>query len=266
MELKKRLHTVIFGTDTKAGRNFDMILLVFIAFSVLLIMIESVQEWRSNYSLLLCQAEWFFTLVFSLEYLVRIWVSPKPLRYVFSFWGLIDLLSVLPTYLTFLNLSYQSIRIVRALRLLRIFRILKLHRFTAESQALFHALKASYYRIMVFMIFVVLVTIVSGTIMYVVEGGQNGFKSIPSSIYWAIVTITTVGFGDITPRTEIGQFLASLMMIMGYAIIALPTGLITMEMSRYKDNRPDNLCPNCDHDNPFGSNYCNQCGGEMLNA
>lgn len=266
MELRKKLNTIIFGTDTKAGRNFDMILLLLITFSVVLIMIESVQEWRAAYPEFLYRSEIILTGIFTLEYLLRIWVSPKPFRYIFSFWGIIDLLSIVPTYLTFLNLGYQSIRIVRALRLLRIFRILKLHRFTAESQALFHALKASYYRIMVFMIFVVLVTIVSGTIMYVVEGGENGFKSIPASIYWAIVTITTVGFGDITPKTEIGQFLASFMMIMGYAIIALPTGLITMEMSRYKDDRKDNLCPNCDHDNPFGSNYCNLCGGEMLNA
>lgn len=266
MQVRDRLNTIIFGTDTKAGRNFDMILLVLITISVLLIMAESVQEWRGAYPNLMIQAEWLFTGIFTLEYILRVWVSPKPLRYIFSFWGLIDLLSILPTYLTFFNLGYQSIRIVRALRLLRIFRILKLHRFTAESQALFHALKASYYRIMVFMIFVVLVTIISGTLMYVVEGGENGFKSIPSSIYWAIVTITTVGFGDITPGTAVGQFLASLMMILGYAIIALPTGLITMEMSRFKDVRKDNLCPNCDHDNPFGSNYCNQCGGEMLNA
>ncbi|MBU2019053.1 MAG: ion transporter, partial [Bacteroidetes bacterium] len=201
--------------------------------------------------------------LFTIEYLTRLLVSPKPLKYAISFWGLIDLLSILPAYLLAFNIGYQSLRVIRALRLIRIFRIFKLHRFTSESQALYHALKASYYRIVVFLVFVCLLTVVCGTIMYVIEDGQNGFSSIPSSIYWAIVTITTVGFGDIIPSTALGQFLASVMMILGYAIIALPTGLITMEMTKHKTGGKTSICSNCDHMNPSGSNYCNQCGTEI---
>ena len=186
------------------------------------------------------------------------------MRYIFSAWGLIDLLSLIPTYLTFFTMGYHSIRIIRALRLLRIFRILKLSRFTSESQALLHSLKASYYRITVFLIFVIMMTVLAGTLMYVIEGGENGFESIPASIYWAIVTITTVGFGDITPGTDFGKFLASCMMILGYVIIAVPTGLISIEMAKYKGKESDNYCGKCNHINPSGSIYCNQCGKEVI--
>jgi len=267
--MKSKLNEIVFGTHTRAGRNFDLILLVLIILSVLTVLIESVPEWRAIIGEELHIIEWIFTIIFTIEYLIRIYIAPKPFNYIFSFWGVIDLVSILPSFLSLLPFisGYQSIRVVRALRLLRIFRILKLQRFTSESQALAHSLRASYYKIMVFLFFVVMMMIIAGTLMYVIEGGEHGFDSIPASIYWAIVTVTTVGFGDITPYTDIGKFLASIMMILGYAIIAVPTGLISVEMSRYKpDGKDDNLCENCEHDNPFGSIYCNQCGTEMRNG
>ena len=267
--MKAKLNEIIFGTHTKAGRNFDVILLILIVFSILMVLIESVPEWRMEYGGLLHVLEWVFTIIFSVEYLLRIAVAPSPWKYIKSFWGIIDLISILPTFLSLLPFiqGYQSIRVVRAMRLLRIFRVLRLSRFTSESQALAHSLKASYYKIMVFLFFVVMMIIMAGTLMYVIEGGEHGFDSIPASIYWAIVTVTTVGFGDITPYTDIGKFLASIMMILGYAIIAVPTGLISVEMSKFKgDGQESNLCSTCQHDNPFGSIYCNQCGKEMQNG
>ena len=261
---KRRLHIIVFGTDTRAGRNFDIALLIAIFLSVLTILLESIPSYKLRYGAELYYIEWFFTILFSLEYLLRVWISPRPFRYILSVWGLVDLLSILPTYLLGLTYNYQSLRILRAMRLIRIFRIFKLYRFTSESQALYHALKASYYRIMVFLLFVLLLTVISGTIMYLVEDGQNGFESIPASIYWAIVTITTVGFGDITPTTGLGQFLASAMMILGYAIIAMPTGLITMEMTKFKGDTKRHACAECNHINPPGSHFCNQCGHELF--
>ena len=264
--MRKRLHTIVFGTSTRAGKNFDLVLLIVILASVLVVLLESVPEWRERYGEELLILEWGFTIIFSIEYLVRIWISPKPLKYVFSFWGIVDLASIVPTFISPFISGYHSLVAIRALRLLRIYRILKLSRFTSESQALMHSLRASYYRIMVFMIFVVMMMVLAGTAMYVIEGGENGFDSIPSSIYWAIVTTTTVGYGDITPITDLGKILSSLMMILGYVIIAVPTGLISVEMSRYKsDGKNKNLCSNCRHDNPTGSIYCNQCGAEMTN-
>lgn len=262
--MREKLHEIIFGTTTKAGRNFDLVLLMLILLSVMIVLFDSVPEWRDAYGDELYYLEWGFTILFSIEYLLRILISPKPIKYVISWWGIIDLISIVPTFLTPFVSGYDSLRVVRAFRLLRIFRILKLSRFTSESQALSHSLKASYYKIMVFLFFVVMLMIFTGTVMYVIEGGQNGFDSIPESIYWAITTTTTVGYGDITPTTVLGKLLASLMMITGYAIIAVPTGLISVEMSRYKkDDSHDNQCENCNHDNPFGSVFCNQCGKEM---
>jgi len=263
--MRKKLHEIIFGTTTREGKLFDLILLVLILLSVLIVMFESVPTWSRQYKNELFYIEWGFTIVFTIEYLLRIWISDRPLKYILSWWGIIDFISIVPTFLTPFVSGYTSLRVVRALRLLRIFRILKLPRFTSESQALAHSLKASYYKIMVFMFFVVMMMVLAGTLMYVIEGGENGFESIPASIYWAIVTTTTVGYGDITPGTYLGKILSSMMMILGYVIIAVPTGLISVEMSRYKaDGKEDNLCANCGNDNPFGSVYCNQCGSEMI--
>lgn len=265
--MREKLREIIFGTTTRVGRTFDVILLILILLSVLVVLSESVPAWRLLYEEELHIAEWVFTIIFTIEYITRIVISPKPLKYIFSAWGIIDLLSIIPTFISPFVSGYTSFRVVRAFRLLRIFRILKLSRFTSESQALAHSLKASYYKIMVFFFFVVMLMILTGALMYVIEGGQNGFDSIPASIYWAITTTTTVGYGDITPVTVLGKLLASVMMITGYAIIAVPTGLISVEMSRYKDSdSEDNKCDNCGHDNPFGSIYCNQCSHEMLNS
>ncbi|MCH2224293.1 MAG: ion transporter [Crocinitomicaceae bacterium] len=265
--MKEKIREVIFGTSTKAGRTFDVVLLVLIMLSVGVVLFESVPSWSVKYELEFFYAEWVFTIIFTIEYMLRLFVSKRSWNYAKSWWGIIDLISILPAFISPFISGYTSLRAIRALRLLRIFRILNLNRFTSESQALAHSLRASYYKIMVFFIFVFMMMVLTGTLMYVIEGGANGFNSIPESIYWAIVTTTTVGYGDITPVTELGKILASLMMITGYVIIAVPTGLITVEMSKYKDDgAKDNLCDSCDHDNPFGSIYCNQCGKEMLNG
>lgn len=265
--MRKKLHDIIFGINSKAGRAFDVTLLIFILASLLIVMFESVPEWIKEYEVQLFYLDWIFTIAFSIEYLVRIWVSEKPLKYIFSWWGIIDLVSIIPTFLELFVTGYTAIRAVRALRLLRVFRILKLPRFTKESQALAHSLKASYYKIMVFLFFVVMMMVLAGTLMYVIEGGEHGFESIPASIYWAIVTTTTVGYGDLVPTTGLGKMLSSVMMILGYVIIAVPTGLISVEMIKHKaDGEEENLCENCGHDNATGSVYCNQCGEKMSNG
>lgn len=264
--MRQRLNEIIFGTTTPAGKGFDLILLVLIILSVLVVLFESVHSWSDQYHIFFVYAEWCFTVIFTIEYILRIYAATNRWKYIVSAWGIIDLLAILPTFVGLvLPSSYASIRVIRAFRLLRIFRILKLSRFTSESQALAHSLRASYYKIMVFFFFVLMLMILTGTIMYVIEGGENGFDSIPASIYWAIVTTTTVGYGDITPVTPLGKMLAALMMITGYVIIAVPTGLITVGMSKYKNKEEEeNLCEYCGHDNPFGSVYCNQCGHEMM--
>lgn len=262
--MREKLNDIIFGTTTKAGRNFDVILLFLILFSVLVVMLESVPGYRFSYGETLHNIEWVFTIIFTIEYILRIVISEKPLRYIFSMWGIIDLLSILPTFISPFIAGYTSFRVVRALRLLRIFRILKLSRFTSESQSLMRSLKASYYKIMVFLFFVVMMIVLAGTLMYVIEGGKNGFDSIPTSIYWAVVTVTTVGYGDIAPGTATGKMLASIMMILGYAIIAVPTGLISVEFAKgNREEEKENNCKNCGHNNRVGSIFCSQCGEEM---
>lgn len=262
--MRERLHTIVFGTSTRAGKNFDVVLLILILASVLVVLFESMPSWRARYGHELSIIEWCFTIIFGIEYLIRLWISPKPMRYIFSFWGIIDLISIVPTFISPFITGSHSLAAIRALRLLRIYRILKLSRFTSESQMLMQSLRASYYRIMVFMFFVVMMMILAGTTMYVLEGGKNGFESIPASIYWAIVTTTTVGYGDITPTTNLGKILSSIMMILGYVIIAVPTGLISVEMARSRKRSPgEKHCNSCDHENPSGSVYCNQCGKEI---
>ena len=262
--MRQRLHEIIFGTTTKWGRGFDVVLLVLILLSVLNGMFESIPVWGADYEKEFYILEWSFTILFTIEYLLRIIISPKPLKYIFSWWGVIDLLSILPTFITPFVSGYDSLRVIRALRLLRIFRILKLSRFTSESQSLGQALKASYYKIMVFLFFVVMMMILAGTMMYVIEGGENGFESIPASIYWAIVTTTTVGYGDIIPVSVVGKMLSSVMMIIGYSIIAVPTGIISVEIGKgSKKANDDDQCINCNHINPTGSIFCNQCGIEQ---
>lgn len=261
MTTKQNLYRVVFGTDTKAGRAFDVVLLWSVLLSVLVVVLESVPDISQNYHDLFYGIEWGFTILFSIEYMIRVWISPKPYKYILSFWGLIDLLSVLPTYLGLFFGGYHYLLVVRIFRLLRIFRILKLVRFSSEANTLIIALKASLYKVTIFFLTVLTFVILLGTLMYVVEGKTNGFTSIPQSIYWAVITITTVGYGDIVPHTVLGKFVSSFIMIIGYAIIAVPTGIVTAEMTRTKE--VTKKCTKCQSENNITSSYCSHCGEKV---
>jgi len=259
--LRRKLHVIVFGTSTRAGRRFDVFLLWIILFSVLVVMVESVPETGSKYSREFFVVEWIMTGIFTIEYLLRIWISPKPLKYIFSFWGIIDLLSIVPTYLSLFIGGYHYLLVVRIFRLLRVFRIFKLARFSSEARVLREALKLSLHKVSIFLMAVVAIVIILGTVMYVVEGGKDGFTSIPQSIYWAIVTVTTVGYGDLVPHTIIGKFISSIAMITGYAIIAVPTGIVTVAMAKSSEKKKK--CTACNHGNELAARYCNKCGNEL---
>lgn len=260
--LRREIYTIVFRSDTPAGKLFDLILLWLILFSILSVFLESVASVRQNYLGYIRAAEWFFTIIFTLEYLLRIYSSPRPLRYIFSFYGLIDLIAFLPGYLSLFFAGGQYLVVVRAFRLLRVFRILKLSRFLYEGKILRTALKASMYKITVFITSVVTLVTIIGTLMYIIEGDQSGFTSIPVSIYWAIVTITTVGYGDISPQTPVGQLLASVLMIIGYGIIAVPTGIVSVEMARATDEAKEK-CSFCSAPvYPATARFCSNCGKE----
>ncbi len=265
-DLKTRLNEVIFGAETKAGRIFDIILLIVISFSIFLVFMDSVPEVNKKYHRLFYGLEWGITIIFTLEYALRIYITRHPHKYIFSFYGIIDLLSVLPTYLSLVLFGSQYLIVIRAIRLLRIFRILKFTRYTSASQILVQSLKASKYKIAVFFGAIVILVILMGSIMYLIEGENPGFSSIPKSIYWAIITLTTVGYGDITPATVVGQGIASVIMIVGYAIIAVPTGIITVELSkaRNKETKTKFICNHCNekqHDDD--AIFCKSCGHEI---
>lgn len=261
MTIRERVYTIIFKTDTRAGKNFDVVLLYLILGSVALVMLDSVPEYSESYGNIFIVMEWALTIIFSIEYLLRIWSSRKPLQYIFSAWGIIDLLSIIPTYLSFFMIGYHYLLIVRIFRLLRIFRILKLARFNQESLTLIRALKSSSYKIGIFLSTVIAIVITLGTVMYVVEGGEQGFTSIPQSIYWAIVTVTTVGYGDMVPQSVLGKVISSVAMILGYAIIAVPTGIVTAEMTK-SAKKEELVCSNCNHPNEITSKYCSNCGAK----
>lgn len=255
---KPRIYKIIFESNTKPGRLFDVILLWAIGLSVLIAMFDSLPILPPFFNITLTIAEWFFTILFTVEYAVRIYVSPKPHKYIFSFWGIIDLVAIFPTYLSLFFYGYQYLLIVRILRMLRVFRVLRMVRFSREGNTLLRALKASSYKIGIFFFSVICIVAILGTVMYVVEGPENGYTSIFQSIYWAIITITTVGYGDIVPQTVLGKFISSFAMIIGYAIIAVPTGIVTVEMSRATEEKPN--CPSCGFRNIEGANFCNNCG------
>jgi len=271
--LKDELYTVIFGTETKAGKWFDIILLVLIVLSTLAVMLESVAKLRDTYGSWFTYAEYAFTAVFSIEYILRLWTARKPLGYATSFYGIVDLLSILPTYLALIITSTQYLMIIRIFRLMRVFRILKIARFMNEADTLWNSLKASRAKIGVFLFAVFNVAVIMGTIMYIVEGGENGYTSIPRSIYWAIVTMTTVGFGDIHPHTDLGQFFALILMILGYGIIAVPTGIVGVAMFNPPGTENPAVsqpiinpihCNNCGRTGHLDdSKYCMQCGSEL---
>jgi len=267
--LRKKLFIIIFGTDTRAGRNFDLLLLWLISFSVLTVILESVRPLRTEYRNVFVYLEWSFSIIFTIEYLLRIWTHPKPLSYIFSFFGIIDLLAILPSFLGLFFARSTFFLTIRAIRLLRMFRILKLGRYLREASLLVTALKASLYKITVFFGAVLTLVLFLGTLMYMVEGEHSGFTSIPQGIYWAIVTITTVGYGDIAPVTLMGKLIASIAMLTGYSIIAVPTGILTAEIGRATRSQKETVkktCPRCSfEESDPAANYCRRCGERLTN-
>ena len=271
--LRQKIHIVIYGSDTTAGRIFDLILLGLILLSILLVMLETVKGFDAKYHHILICLEWGITILFSIEYLLRIFTTNKPGRYIFSFLGIIDLISILPMYLSLFYAGTKVLSMVRAFRLLRLFKILNHPQFMGQSQQLLRALKSSRRKIAIFLYFIIISVILIGSLMFVVEGEENGFTSIPISIYWAIVTLTTVGYGDISPVTPLGQFIASLVMILGYGVIAVPTGIVTAEIAKANTNvdqsptdKPEeNNCGNCGAENHYkNAHFCYNCGYPFL--
>jgi len=262
---RRRLYVIIFEADTRAGRLFDVLLIVAILASVLVVMIDSVESVRARHGLLLGFLEWTFTLLFTAEYLTRLLVVKKPLRYATSFFGIIDLLAILPSYLSLFLAGTHYLVDVRALRLLRIFRVLKLSPYINEANIIVQALVASRRKIAVFLTTVMIAVVILATLMYLVEGPANGYTSIPISVYWAIVTLTTVGYGDISPHTPFGQVIASVVMILGYGILAVPTGIVTAELTTRAMQRPTTrTCQNCLTEGlDADSVYCKHCGHEL---
>ena len=260
--LRNRIHIIIEGTDTRLGKLFDIVLLIAILASVAVVMLDSVLYMRLQYGTLFFYAEWFFTILFTIEYMLRLLSAPNRLRYAFSFFGIVDLLSVLPSYLSLIFGGVQYLLVIRILRILRIFRVLKLEAYMQQAGFLASALKTSQQKITVFFLSLVLLVTIFGSIIYVVEGPENGFTSIPLSIYWAVVTLTTVGYGDMSPKTPLGQAIATMVMITGYSIIAVPTGIFTSELAR--NMRPQLnpvTCPNCGKfGHAVGADFCDRCG------
>lgn len=266
---RRRLYVIIFLSDTPGGKAFDVVLLILILLSILTVVLESVASIQDSYNTILIMLEWFFTVCFTIEYILRIISTRRPWNYIFSFYGMVDLLSILPTYLNLIYNGTRFLLVIRGLRLLRIFRVLKLSRYLGEAEVLKKALHNSVYKIIVFIGAVLTVVVIVGTLMYMIEGPEYGFNNIPVSIYWAVVTITTVGFGDITPHTTAGQFLATLLMLLGYGIIAVPTGIVSSELSKAdKANQPVvKACPKCSpEDHTPDASYCRFCGMELHKA
>lgn len=259
------LREVIFEADTPTGKGFDIVLIVSILVSVAAVMLDSIGAMQSLYGSQLYQIEWFFTLIFTVEYLLRLLCVGRPFKYAISFYGVVDLLAIIPTYLSLFLPGSQYLLVIRILRILRIFRILKLVPYLGEAQLLMKALRKSGRKIAVFIYTVLTLVVIFGSLMYVIEGGEHGFTSIPRSIYWAIVTMTTVGYGDIAPQTSLGQALASIVMILGYGIIAVPTGIVTVEMSQAFGRKVStSVCSECSaegHD--VDARHCKFCGAVL---
>ncbi|MBN2313712.1 MAG: ion transporter [Sedimentisphaerales bacterium] len=262
---RQTLFEVIFEANTSAGKWFDIILIICILLSVITVMLDSVAGVRADYGNFLYAIEWFFTILFTIEYVLRLLCIGRPARYAVSFFGVVDLLAILPTYLSLLFFGSSYLLVVRMLRVLRIFRVLKLGHHTREAAVLTNALYASRRKILVFLFAVLILVVIIGSLMYVIEEADNGFTSIPRSVYWAIVTLTTVGYGDISPQSSLGQCLAAMVMILGYSIIAVPTGIVTVELSRaHADRSNPQVCPNCSaegHDRD--AQFCKYCGTKL---
>jgi|SRR5690554_1299144 len=265
--LRQKIYIVIYGSGTFAGKTFDLILLGTILLSVLLVMMTSISKYDDKYHQFFIIGEWIITVFFSIEYILRIVSNKQPLRYIFSFYGIVDLLSLLPMYLSFFIPGSEVLAVIRSLRLLRLFAILDLIPILNQSSHIKESLKASSNKIIVFVYFILVMCIILGTIMFKVENGSNGFTNIPNSIYWCIVTMTTVGYGDIAPITPIGKAIASFIMIMGYGIIAVPTGIVTAELAKNRRDNVKNNCPNCKTFiyNEF-ANYCYNCGEKFIDG
>lgn len=261
-----KLHEVIYETNTRAGKLFDIGLIVAIALSTFLVMIDSVESIHVQYGTLIRSLEWIITVLFTIEYIIRIVCVWSPLRYIFSFYGMIDLLAILPTYLRVIVPDGHFLISVRALRILRVFRVLKLALYMHEGEVILKALRASSRKIIVFVFAVLLIVFVIGSLMYLIEGEDHGFTSIPRSVYWAIVTVTTVGYGDISPQTPLGQAVAAVLMILGYSIIAVPTGIVSVEVAgeMRRSSRKASTCQKCHktgHD--YDAKHCKWCGGKL---
>ena len=267
MDLRKKIFVVIFGTETRTGRTFDILLLWMIILSVVTVVLESVPSLRDTYHDFFMTTEWFFTIAFTLEYLLRIYSTPHPLKYITSFYGIVDLLAILPSYLGLFFDQYTFLLTIRALRLLRMFRVFKLGRYVKEAAILGKALQLSIHKIVVFFGAVLTLVLILGSLLYLIEGKESGFTSIPQSVYWAIVTITTVGYGDIAPVTVLGKIVASVAMLTGYSIIAVPTGIISVEIGKAvksSRNSRDVICKSCGHTNhDSDANYCKICGSKL---
>jgi len=266
---RQKIHDVIYEADTPAGKAFDISLIILIIISVILVALETVGWINDKYSNIFNIAEWVITILFTIEYILRIISIHHPKKYIFSFYGIIDLLATIPKYvsLIFVGAHIETIMAIRALRILRIFRVLRISRYIGESTFLVRSLLVSRAKIIIFLLFVLIMCILFGTIMYLIEGPEAGFDNIPESIYWCISTISTVGYGDIVPLTGMGKFIASLLMILGYGIIAVPTGIVTSEMTRSEEKLiPNNTqaCSNCNETyHQDGAEYCHKCGHKI---
>jgi len=263
--IREKLRVIIFEAETPAGKAFDVALILAIALSVLVVMLDSVESIRADYGQWLYRLEWAFTIAFTVEYIARLICIGRPLKYATSFFGVVDLLAILPTYISLLVPGSHYMSVVRVLRVLRVFRILKVVKYVSEAEVLMQAMRASRRKITVFLFSVVSLVIILGSLMYLIESEETGFTSIPESIYWAIVTLTTVGYGDIRPGTPLGQALAAVVMIMGYSIIAVPTGIVSVEISRASQKEVSTIaCAACSaegHDPD--ALYCNHCGESL---
>lgn len=264
--LKDRIKIIIFGTNTPGGKLFDVVLIVSIFLSIILVLLDSVTEYHQRFGDLFSIAEWVFTILFTIEYLLRIYCIRLPSSYIFSFFGIVDFLALIPTYISLVLPGTEVLTVIRVLRVLRVFRVLKLVQFMGEADLLVQALVASRRKILVFLFAVMNIVIILGSVMYLIEGEASGFTSIPRSIYWAIVTLTTVGYGDISPMTNIGQAISAFIMIIGYSIIAIPTGIVTSEINFISKDNGKAECIVCgDTDQLKTAKFCNSCGAKMTN-
>lgn len=267
MTIRQRIRHIIFKSDTPAAKAFDIILIWAIVLSILVVLLDSVVELHEDFGDVFFYLEWIFTLLFTVEYLMRIYVTPRPKTYTLSFLGIIDLISILPTYLSIFVAGSQFLIVIRGLRILRVFRVLKLYHYSRDGMVMMRALISSSRKISVFILSILILVTIMGSLMYVVEGADSGFKDIPNSIYWAIVTLSTVGYGDISPVTPLGKILASMIMLLGYGIIAVPTGIVTSEFVRARkldDEKKENTCRNCHVTNHRSDAiHCYNCGAQL---